>query len=134
MTITFELNGKPVTAQPGETLWQVAHRCGTAIPHLCHTGGLAPAGNCRACMVEVLGERTLAASCCRMSSAGMQVHSTSPRARAAQKMVLELLQSDMPQQPLKHGDELQLWAGTLGLAASRRARARWQMPATRLSR
>src|SRR5690606_36739159 len=34
--ITFFLDGREVTARPGETIWQVAKREGTAIPHLCH--------------------------------------------------------------------------------------------------
>ncbi|WP_291743175.1 2Fe-2S iron-sulfur cluster-binding protein, partial [Limnobacter sp. UBA1615] len=48
-------------------------------------------GNCRACVVEVEGERTLAASCCRQVVAGMVVQTDSNKAIAAQKMVLELL-------------------------------------------
>ncbi|HSG94813.1 MAG TPA: 2Fe-2S iron-sulfur cluster-binding protein, partial [Afifellaceae bacterium] len=34
--ITFELDGKPVEAEADETIWQVAKREGTRIPHLCH--------------------------------------------------------------------------------------------------
>ena len=63
--IKFELDGNEVEAQPGETIWQVAKREGTRIPHLCHLDepGYRPDGNCRACMVEIEGERVLAASC-----------------------------------------------------------------------
>ncbi len=35
-TVRFMLDGREVEAQPGETLWQVAQRLGTTIPHLCH--------------------------------------------------------------------------------------------------
>ncbi len=65
--ITFCLDGSDVTAAPGETIWQVAQRHGKTIPHLCHKDqtGYRADGNCRACMVEIEGERTLAASCCR---------------------------------------------------------------------
>ncbi|MEX2450824.1 MAG: 2Fe-2S iron-sulfur cluster-binding protein, partial [Rhodospirillales bacterium] len=60
--ITFTLNGKDVAANDGETLWQVAEREGVEIPHLCYTTatGYRPDGNCRACMVEIEGERVLA--------------------------------------------------------------------------
>ena len=80
--ITFELDGKPVEAEPGETIWQVAQRHGTKIPHLCwHPApGYRADGNCRACMVEVEGERVLAASCQRKAAAGMKVK-TRQRAR-----------------------------------------------------
>ncbi len=93
-TVKLTLDGKAVEAHPGETLWALAKRHGTTVPHLCHTEGLASVGNCRACMVEVDGERTLAASCCRLATSGMQVQTNSPRARAAQTMVLSLLMSD----------------------------------------
>ena len=58
--VTFELDGQPVTAHPGETILQAAQRHGVEIPHLCYSDGLRPDGNCRACVVEIAGERTLA--------------------------------------------------------------------------
>ncbi|KAB2896555.1 MAG: 2Fe-2S iron-sulfur cluster binding domain-containing protein, partial [Burkholderiaceae bacterium] len=48
--VPFELDGQPVQARPGETIWQAALRHGVEIPHLCHTEGLRPDGNCRACV------------------------------------------------------------------------------------
>ena len=78
-------------AHPGETLWETAHRLGIEIPHLCHKPGYRPDGNCRACVVEIEGERTLAPSCCRTAQAGMVVQTDSPRARKSQHMVLEML-------------------------------------------
>ena len=71
--IAFSLDGREVAAAAGETVWQVAAREGIAIPHLCHSAepGYRPDGNCRACMVEVEGERALAASCIRRPAPGM---------------------------------------------------------------
>ena len=65
--IKFELDGKQVEANAGETIWQVAKRHGKEIPHLCYSPepDYRPDGNCRACMVEIEGERVLAASCKR---------------------------------------------------------------------
>ncbi len=79
--ITFTLDGRTVTADPGQTIWVVAHGRGLVIPHLCHkpAPGYRPDGNCRACMVE--GEHTLAASCIRKPAEGMVVHSASARAQ-----------------------------------------------------
>ena len=96
--IVFELDGQSVTAAPGETIWQVAARLGTDIPHLCYAPepGYRADGNCRACMVEVEGERVLAASCIRAPAPGMKVHSASERARRARRMVMELLVADQP--------------------------------------
>ncbi|MBJ2162413.1 molybdopterin-dependent oxidoreductase [Acidovorax sp. IB03] len=94
--VAFELDGQPVTAHPGETILKAAQRHGVEIPHLCYTDGLRPDGNCRACVVEIAGERTLAPSCCRAPTAGMKVQAASPRARKSQQMVVEMLLSDMP--------------------------------------
>ena len=97
--IRFQLDGEEVEARPGETIWQVAQRHGTAIPHLCHSPrpGYRPDGNCRACMVEIEGERVLAASCVRKPAPGMKVHAASARARASQRLVFELLVADQPE-------------------------------------
>jgi formate dehydrogenase major subunit len=117
--IAFELNGRGVHAELGETLLQAARREGVDIPHLCFKDGLAPAGNCRACMVEIEGERVLAPSCCRQPAEGMKVSTDSARALAAQKMVLELLLADMPGQGRTRHNELDYWAARLALGRPR---------------
>jgi len=109
--IQFELDGKQVEAINGETIWQVAKRQGREIPHLCYSPepDYRPDGNCRACMVEVEGERVLAASCKRTPSVGMKVKSASPRAVAAQKMVMELLVADQPARETSHDPDSKFW-------------------------
>src|SRR6266851_144993 len=109
--IQFELDGKQVEAVNGETIWQVAQRQGREIPHLCYSPepDYRPDGNCRACMVEVEGERVLAASCKRTPSVGMKVKSASPRAVAAQKMVMELLVADQPARATSHDPDSKFW-------------------------
>src|SRR5882762_10412986 len=94
--IRFTLDGAEVEAQPGETIWQVANRQGVEIPHLCWLPepGYSADGNCRACMVEIEGERVLAASCIRQPTSGMKVKSASERASAARDLArpdLEIL-------------------------------------------
>ncbi|MDA1100704.1 MAG: formate dehydrogenase subunit alpha [Proteobacteria bacterium] len=98
--ISIELDGISVDALPDESIWQVAARLGTILPHLCHTteAGYRSDGNCRACVVEVEGERTLAASCRRRPEAGIVVKTDSERALKARAMVMELLLSDQPRQ------------------------------------
>src|SRR5262249_22801317 len=97
-TVTFTLDGHEVEAHEGETIWQVADGVGTDIPHLSYSPepGYRADGNCRACMVEIEGERVLAASCIRKPAAGMKVKSASDRAKAARAMVFDLLISDQP--------------------------------------
>jgi len=121
--ITFNLDGKDVTASADETIWQVAKREGTRIPHLCFLDkpGYREDGNCRACMVEIEGERVLAASCQRKVSAGLVVKTDTERADKSRKMVFELLASDMRQQEASPDDQSVFWewAGELGISAGR---------------
>ncbi|MCG8104750.1 MAG: formate dehydrogenase subunit alpha [Candidatus Thiodiazotropha endolucinida] len=107
--INFTLDGRPLSAEPGETLLQAAKRAGIDIPHLCYKDGLRSDGNCRACVVEIEGERALAASCCRTPSEGMVIKSQDGRPRKAQRLVLELLQSDMAETRHTHRNELDQW-------------------------
>ncbi|MGA0827116.1 MAG: formate dehydrogenase subunit alpha [Gemmobacter sp.] len=121
--IIFTLDGEAVAARPGQTIWEVAQGRGLVIPHLCHRPepGYRPDGNCRACVVEVEGERTLAPSCCRVPTPGMVVHTQSARAQAAPKMVVELLVADQPARPEAHDRSSHLWqmADAVGVAQSR---------------
>jgi formate dehydrogenase major subunit len=116
--ISFELDGKAVQAIPGESILQAAKRSGVEIPHLCFKEGMRADGNCRACVVEIDGERVLAPSCCRAPVEGMRVLASSERALKSQKMILEMLLADLPEQGYKwhedngrlpHG-ELSVWA------------------------
>ena len=106
--VEFTLNGQPVTARASETLIEVADREGVSIPRLCYKPGMDTAGNCRACMVEINGERTLAPSCCRFPTAGMQVTTDSERALHAQRMVLERVPDDAEPSYLTAADEAEL--------------------------
>ena len=131
MSIPFTLDGQPLQALEGETIFKAAQRHGVDIPHLCFKDGYRPDGNCRACVVEVQGERTLAPSCCRSVTPGMEVQASSPRARKSQQMVVEMLLSDMPDQGYKwnggdatrpHG-ELSDWAAQLDVQVRPELRA-----------
>ncbi len=121
--IRFFLDGTEVSAEPGETIWQVANRQGIEIPHLCWLPkpGYRADGNCRACMVEIEGERVLAASCVRKPAAGMKVQTASERARFSRKMVFELLIGDQPSRAAAHDPNSRLWqwADKLGVSDSR---------------
>ena len=127
--IEFKLDGKAVAAAAGETIWDVAKREGTEIPHLCHVDlpGYRADGNCRACMVEVKGERVLAASCIRKPAAGMEVETDTERAVKSREMVFELLASNM--RPRDEGPDNQSpfwqWASSMGIAGSDRYRSKF---------
>ena len=103
-TVEFKLDQQTVVAFEGESILKAAKRHGIDIPHLCYKDGLRADGNCRACVVEIKGERTLAPSCCRNATAGMEVLLKTPRVEKSQKMVLEMLLSDMPDTGYKWND------------------------------
>jgi len=109
--ITFLLDGVEVEACEGETIWQVAKRHATDIPHLCYADepGYRADGNCRACMVEIEGERVLAASCIRTPTPGMKVETGSERSKRARSMIMELLVADQPRRTLAHDANSHLW-------------------------
>ena len=122
-TIRFTLDGREVEADPGETIWEVAKREGTLIPHLCHKSapGYRSDGNCRACMVAIDGERTLAASCIRTPAEGMVVTTSEPRETQARRMVMEMLVADQPPRETAHDKSAHFWemAETQGVEDSR---------------
>ncbi|MGR3636901.1 MAG: formate dehydrogenase subunit alpha [Shimia sp.] len=107
--VTFSLNGEDVTVPEGTSIWDAANGQGFVIPHLCHkpAKGYRPDGNCRACMVEVEGERTLVASCIRPAAEGMVVKTDSDRATKAREVVMELLVADQPE--VKHDASSHFW-------------------------
>ncbi len=120
-SVEFKLNEQTVVGFEGESILNAAKRHGIDIPHLCYKEGMRADGNCRACVVEIKGERTLAPSCCRNVTPGLEVLSQSLRAKKSQEMVLELLLSDMPEQGHKwteagqHG-ELSDWAQAMNVS------------------
>ena len=118
-TVTFLLDGREVTAPSTATLIEIADREGVEIPRLCYKPGMDAVGNCRSCMVEIKGERVLAAACCRVPLNGMQVTTNNERVRKSQQLVIELLQSDMPEKEYTRHNEVDEWAARLKVGKPR---------------
>ncbi len=110
-SVKFTLDGVGVQADAGESIWSVAKRVGTKIPHLCFKDDpeYRADGNCRACMVEVAGERVLAASCVRMPSEGMVVTTAGARVQTSRRLVFDLLASDMPAREVSPDPDAHFW-------------------------
>src|ERR1700687_5110426 len=109
--IKFTLDGREVEAPVGETIFRTASRYGIELPNLCYSPspGYRPDGNCRVCMVEIEGERVLAASCIRTPTAGMKVNTQTDRAKTARRMVAQLLLADQPDRAVAHDPQSHLW-------------------------
>jgi len=118
-TVSITLDGKKIRAEEGETIFNVAKKEGVWIPHLCFKDGMRPDGNCRACMVEVEGERVLQPSCFRVVSEGMVINTKNNRVKHSQKLVLELLDTDVSNKIYTKDSELSLWMNLLQVGESR---------------
>lgn len=116
--IPITLDGKEVAAHFGETLFEVAARHGVRLPNLClsQEPDFHPEGNCRLCMVEVEGRPHLQASCVTRVAPGMRVMTESPRARAARRLVMELLLAEARVHP---DSDCARWAEKLGVTNTR---------------
>ena len=120
-TVTIKLDGEDIFVPEGATIWEAAQAQGTLIPHLCHKPepGYRSDGNCRACMVEIEGERVLAASCIRPVQDGMVVNTASERAEKSRALVVELLAADQPDQPHDASSHFLDMAALNGVSESR---------------
>ena len=108
---TFTIDEREVDIRAGETIFRAARRLGIKLPHLCYSPkpGYRPDGNCRVCMVEIEGERVLAASCIRTPTPGMKVKTQTDRAKTARRMVVELLLTDQPPKDVAHDPQSEFW-------------------------
>ena len=108
---TFSIDEREVDIRAGETIFRAARRLGIKLPHLCYSPkpGYRPDGNCRVCMVEIEGERVLAASCIRTPTPGMKVKTQTHRAKTARRMVVELLLTDQPPKDVAHDPQSEFW-------------------------
>ena len=117
--VSVSINNKNYTGRIGETILDVAKRNNIDIPHLCFKDGMRPDGNCRACVVEIEGERTLQPSCVRTISEGMKIQTSNQKVVHSQKLVLELLGSDISDKTYNSDSELDFWSKNLGISESR---------------
>lgn len=89
--VCLTIDGRAVSGVKGQTLLHVAHRNGITIPTLCNFPGLAPAGACRVCIVEVDGYPRPLPACATTAEEGMSVATDSPRLHSARRHIIELL-------------------------------------------
>jgi predicted molibdopterin-dependent oxidoreductase YjgC len=87
------INGNEFSFTPGETILEVARRNSIPIPTLCHLKNTVPTGQCRICVVEVAGARSLIASCAAPAGNGMVVRTETAKVIEARRLVLQLMLS-----------------------------------------
>ena len=94
-TVSLEIDGHPVTAAEGTTIYDAAKQVGVDIPVLCHNERYDPVGVCRMCVVDT-GGRAFGAACVRPCEDGMVVKTSTPQVVRARAVLTELLISDQP--------------------------------------
>ena len=96
--ITFEIDGREVSAPEGKMLVDAARENGDVeIPYFCYQPKLGqPVGACRMCLVEVEGIPKLQTGCSTPVKDGMVVHTQTERVREAQQAVVEFLLINHP--------------------------------------
>jgi iron-only hydrogenase group A len=92
--VNLSINGLSVSVKEGTTILDAARKLNFKIPTLCHHQDLCVAGNCRVCVVEQPGARTLIASCATPVSENMEILTNSLKVRTARKHIIELLLSE----------------------------------------
>jgi predicted molibdopterin-dependent oxidoreductase YjgC len=97
MKIHITLNDKIIETNSGISVLEAAKMNGVPIPTLCFHKDLTPSGNCRICMVEVEGSRTLSAACVTSVWDGMVVETMSERVIKSRRKTLELMLANHPQ-------------------------------------
>ncbi len=92
--INLTINDQKVAVPAGTTVLEAAKSLKINIPTLCNHPDLCVAGNCRVCVVEQKGARTLVASCATPVSEGMEINTNTLKVRNARRHIVELLLSE----------------------------------------
>ncbi len=92
--INLKINDQQISVKKGTTVLAAAKALNINIPTLCNHPDLCVAGNCRVCVVEQKGARTLVAACAMPVSEGMDIHTNTLKVRNARKHIVELLLSE----------------------------------------
>lgn len=92
--INVTINGFQFEVEKGKTILEAANEAGIIIPTLCYHKDLCIAGNCRVCVVEVIGQKRLAAACATPCEEEMEILTNSLKVRNSRKHIIELLLSE----------------------------------------
>ena len=96
MTVNLTIDGKTIAAQDGQTILSAAREHGIHIPTLCYHRDLTPTGNCRICVVDIIGQRFLQAACVAAVWEGMEVKTHSARVVKSRRKTLEMMLANHP--------------------------------------
>ena len=93
-SIKITINGKPVQVEQDTVILEAAKRVNVVIPTLCNHNDICVAGNCRVCLVEIIGQKRLSVACATPCEDGMDILTNSLKVRNSRKHIIELLLSE----------------------------------------
>ena len=94
--VHIEIDGQEFEAEVGSMIIEVADKADIYIPRFCYHKKLSVAANCRMCMVEVGNLPKAVPACATPVAEGMVISTSSNKAVAAQKSVMEFLLINHP--------------------------------------
>jgi NADP-reducing hydrogenase subunit HndD len=89
--ISVQINNKKYSAEPGESILQIAIKNGVEIPHFCYHEDLPTGASCRTCLVEVGKTGKIVTSCTLKAEDGLTVSTDTPQVKKLRRENLELL-------------------------------------------
>ena len=90
------VNNSIVCVSSNSTVLQACEKAGFAVPRFCYHSSLIISGNCRMCLVELIGSPKPVASCSMPVIEGMQIFTDSPLVKKSRESVLEFLLINHP--------------------------------------
>ena len=93
-SIKITINKIPVEVEPNTVILEAARKVNVVIPTLCNHNDICVAGNCRVCLVEIIGQKRLAVACATPCEEGMDILTNSLKVRNCRKHIIELLLSE----------------------------------------
>lgn len=95
--VTVEVDGKSVEVEKGTTVITACEKAGATIPRFCYHEKLSIAGNCRMCLVEVVGGPPKPLASCAVSvMPNMKIRTDSEMVKKAREGVMEFLLVNHP--------------------------------------
>lgn len=94
MSFQFILDGRTVTAEPGQTILEVARANGIKIPTLCREDRITKTTSCFVCVVKDLKTGRFMPSCAACPAPGQNIDASSPEVIGMRRSALNLLLSE----------------------------------------
>lgn len=121
--VEITINDKKMSVPEGITILDAAKTANIDIPTLCYHPDQKIKANCRVCIVEVEGAKTLSTACSTPVTAGMVIRTNSIRVLKARKTIIKLLlanhDADCLKYPRNQACELQKIAAKAGIRTCR---------------